>query len=120
MKHGGKRPGAGRRKGTKNPNAGRKLGSLNRLTSRLDAEQRRTREPRPKMLMRVLNQRHIRTHQLTMHEFIRIVKEAAPYFAKPMGYVRVTGRLVDGRFVVDRGPGLDDLPTLAKGKGELD
>jgi hypothetical protein len=118
MKHGGKRRGAGRKKGSRNPNAGRKPGSLNRLTLRLAAEQRRTREARPKMLQRVLNQCRIRKHQLTPCELIRIAKEAAPHFAKPMGYVKV--HCVNGRFVpVDRGSEVEAPLALAMDAAEL-
>src|SRR4051812_12295345 len=74
--HGGKRRGAGRPKGSKNPNAGRKPGSVNKLALRLFGEQRRTREERPKMLLRLVRQGRIRKHRLSSTERIRLVKEA--------------------------------------------
>lgn len=119
MKHGGKRPGAGRKKGSKNPKAGRKPGSLNRLTLRLYGEQRRTREPRAKMLMRVVNQGRIRTHKLTIKEKLRLLKEAAALTVRPMGYVRVKVQWVNGRFV-PVGGGVEDPLAAAMDAAEID
>lgn len=87
-KHGGPRPGAGR-----------KPGSLNKLTLQVAGEQRRTRESRARMLLRVLNQGRIRKYKLTIKDLVRLAKEAAPHFARPMGYVRVNVKYVSGRYV---------------------
>jgi len=74
------------------------------------------------MLMRVLNQGRVRTHRLKSNELIRILKEAAPLCAKPMGYRRVkVKQLADGSFVqVGRDADVEDPLDIAMDATEID
>lgn len=101
---GGKRRGAGRKRGSKNPNAGRKPGSLNRLTKIVAAECAKTGQFPHEVLLRICRGERIESYEPTAHDRFRAAKAAAPYYAPKL---RATA-------VVPLNPTIDELLAIGR------